>query len=131
LGDIARDGYNGIFSMPSKDLFCVVSRGNGFIVSATDPEDWLEVNCVPIMDVKVSKKRKLIIFSSYTELVAYGVNGIAWVTSRLSFDGLRLTSQDDDFIDGEYFDIRSNRMETFKINLFDGSHLNSLGPIEK
>jgi hypothetical protein len=128
-GDVTNRGYTGILTMPSIDQFCVVSRGNGFVVTATNPKAWFEVDCVPVMDVVISKNRNLIIFASYTELVAYGINGIVWTTDRLSFDGLKIVSQNDDFVIGEYFDIRSNRMETFRVNLLDGSHSNSLGPV--
>ena len=43
FGEISPKGISGIYSMPDPDKFCVVSRGAGYIVSSSDPEDWQEV----------------------------------------------------------------------------------------
>ncbi|HXB91720.1 MAG TPA: hypothetical protein VNU72_05505 [Puia sp.] len=129
FGDITKKGVSGIFGMPDSNKFCVVSRGNGFIVSANCPREWDSVECMPVMDVKTSVEHKIIIFASYTHLVAYGEKGIRWTTVRLSFDGLTITGLAEDIIQGRYYDIRSGRLEDFKVSLKDGSVLDSNGSI--
>ena len=110
--------FSGVYSMPRKDSFCVVAKGVGYIVSADDPETWEIVPATPITDAKISIDSNVIVFSNFTELVAYGEKGFLWRSGRLAFDGLKLTAFEGHYILGEYFDIRSERIETFKVNLY-------------
>jgi len=121
--------FSGVYAMPGKRTFCVVSKGNGYIVSVDQPESFKIVECDPVTDVKVSTEHNIVIFASYTELVAYGEIGLLWRSDRLAFDGLRITNVDGDFILGKYFDLRSEKMEKFSVNLSDGTHTGSQPPI--
>lgn len=44
-----------------------------------------------------------------------------WGTKRLSLDGLRITVVDGRFVKGEFYDLRSERIEPFTIDLETGA----------
>jgi hypothetical protein len=121
-GDIAPNGTSGVFSTPDPRRLCVVARGAGYLVSATDPTLWEPVRATPIIDVRPVRAREMIVFAEYTQLVAYGCAGIEWKTKRLSWDNLTITEVNDLHIKGEFWDIRNEEQATFVVDLATGAH---------
>ena len=121
--------FSGVFAMPEKKTFCTVSRGIGYIVPVEFPEFWKMAECFPIVDVRVSVKHNIVIFADCTGLIAYGEMGLLWRTNRLAFDGLKITGITGNFVVGEYFDIRTEKIESFRVDLFNGSSTASQPPI--
>lgn len=130
FGTLTKGGFSGVFTMPSQNEFCVVSNGNGFVVTADAPTKWEAINSIPIIDVRVLFEKGMIVFADYTKLTAYDAGGMLWKSKRLSFDGLKLTEQDESFIYGEYFDIRSDKVEKFKVDLKNGENVGNIPAIE-
>jgi hypothetical protein len=62
-----------------------------------------------------------IVIANFTELVAYGRAGIKWRTRRLTWDSLQITEVTDASIKGEFWDILSEAMETFIVDLETGA----------
>jgi hypothetical protein len=40
-------GLSRVFATPNPDVMCVVANSEGYVVSASDPQTWEEVNAVP------------------------------------------------------------------------------------
>lgn len=121
FGDVTPKGVSGVFTTPDPDQVCVVSRGEGYLVSVSTPTNWKAVLAAPIIDVRSIPARGIIVFADYTTIAAYGQGGLYWKTLRLSWDGLRITEVTDSSIKGEFFD-PSGSMETFVVDLATGSH---------
>ena len=120
FGNVSKDGFSGVYTTPHFNKLCVVSNGAGYIVSSDNPKDWEEVKSIPIIDVRISKAQKLIIFADYTELIAYNDSGVKWKTKRLSWDSLKIIELSNSYIKGEYYDIRSEANEFFEVDLVSG-----------
>lgn len=131
FGDIIKTGMNALYYMPDAKSLCVVSQGCGYIVAASAPTQWETVKAVPVTDVKIVRSKGLIVFSDFTELIAYDGQGIKWITKRLSFDGHQLTGQNEQVITGTYYDLRTEAAETFEVNLDNGTHTASAGAIDE
>jgi hypothetical protein len=127
FGTIAPNGISAIYSMPNKNTFCIISKGAGYITSATNPEKWEEVIAVPITDARCVESKKIIVFADYTELVAYDENGFKWKTQRLAYDNFKIIGVDKDILKGRFWDIRNEREETFEVNLNDGTQVGGAG----
>jgi hypothetical protein len=121
-GQIAPKGASGIFTTPDPHRLCVVAAGAGYIVTAAAPANWEPVRATPIIDVRPIRAQGLIVFANFTELVAYGAAGIKWRTKRLTWDNLKITEVTDTFIKGKFWDIRSEAMATFTVDLVNGTH---------
>lgn len=117
---LSSKSLNKVLSWPDPDKICVVSLGTGFIVDVNNPEKFEIVDLVPLLQVISSKEHGLIIFASYTNLIAYNRNGVLWKTNRISWDGLKITGLSESFLEGEYQDIRSDSDVNFKVNLSSG-----------
>jgi hypothetical protein len=106
--------------MPNPDMLCVVSQGAGYIVSTSQPDIWEEVALAPIIDVRRVQAAGVVVFATYTEILAYGAEGVTWRTRRLSWDGLKIVSVDAKVLVGEYWDVRSEAMQHFQVDLVSG-----------
>jgi len=122
FGTVEPKGISGIFTTPSPDRLCVVARGEGYFISASTPTTWEPVQATPIIDVRPIRAQGVIVFASYTDLVAYGPAGIKWRTQRLTWDNLKITEVTDSFIKGEFWDILSEAMAGFTVDLATGTH---------
>lgn len=129
FGRVTPKGVSGIFTLPDPNRFCVVSKGEGYIVSAAAPMAWEAVLATPIIDVRPVQARGIIVFASFTELVSYGPTGVDWRTKRLAWDNLRITEVTDTFVKGEYWDIRSGATASFVVDLATGAHQGGIGEI--
>ena len=98
-----------------------MAKGAGYLVSANSPTRWEPVNATPIIDVRPISAHGIIVFASFTDLVAYGQSGIKWKTRRLTWDGLRITDITAKSIKGEFWDSRSAAMATFVVDLTTGT----------
>lgn len=122
FGQAGQGGVSGIFTTPNSERFCIVSKGNGYLVNATKPTEWESIQAIPIIDVRQITAHKIIVFADYTALVAYGQAGIKWKTKRLTWDNLKIVEVTDDFIKGEFWDIRSETTANFVVDLATGTH---------
>lgn len=129
FGQVTPKGFSGIFTTPNPERLCVVSCGEGYLVSAKTPKEWETIGSMPIIDVRPVLAQGIIVFANYTELVAYGSSGLKWRTKRLTWDSLKITEVTDDFIKGEFWDIRSEANANFVVDLATGNHKGGLKEI--
>ena len=122
FGDVTAKGVSGIFTTPDPERLCVVSKGEGYIVSASAPAIWETVKATPIVDVRPVRAQGIIVFANFTELVAYGPTGIRWRTKRLAWDSLKITEVTDTTIKGEFWDVRNDANSNFVVDLATGKH---------
>ncbi len=83
---------------------CVVSNGAAYIVKADEPAVWEQVPIVPVLDVRSLPKHRLLVFSDFTRLAAYGINGLAWRSPRVCWDELKILKVTRDTIEGTGYD---------------------------
>ncbi len=121
FGDLSPRGVSGIYSTPNPDIFCVVSRGAGYMVSSQDPRDWQEVVTKPIIDVISIPAHQILIFADYTELIAYDKTGIRWRSGHLSHGGFKITGIADNSLKGEFWNDRNDKMDEFNLDMITGS----------
>jgi hypothetical protein len=93
-----------VVSTPDPDRMCVVSQGAAYFVRADEPEVWEEIPLVPVLNVRPIPEDKLLLFSDFTGLAAYGSGGLAWRSPRLCWDELKIVSVTRDTVEGTGYD---------------------------
>lgn len=121
FGRYGPKGASMVLSMPDPAKLCVVARGAGYIVSASDPQIWERIGVVPIIAVRAIPEVGIVVLANFTELLAYGLEGVRWRTERLSWDSLNLIEVTEHSIIGEYWDIREDGMRRFEVDLASGT----------
>lgn len=121
FGKFEKAGVTRVLSMPDPEKLCVVARGAGYVVTAAKTDDWEMVRAIPIIDVRALPGAGLVVFANYTELLAFGKEGMKWQTKRIAWDGLKIVAVGDQTIVGEYWDIREEAMQRFEVDLATGA----------
>jgi hypothetical protein len=122
FGRASPKGLSGLYTTPDPERFCVIAGGDGYFVTADQPERWDGVEVNPITDVRPVSARGIIVFADYTQLCAYGAVGLVWKTNRLAWDGLKITEITSTSIIGEFWDAASEAKASFVVNLASGTH---------
>jgi hypothetical protein len=115
------NGLSGVFTTPDVAKLLVVTKGDGYLVSTNDPEQWERVATVPTTDVRSDPKHGIIVLASFTHLVAYNQCGLVWKTEQLSWDNLKIISINDDDLVGEFWDLRTETKQRFAVDLKTGT----------
>jgi hypothetical protein len=95
--------FSRVVSTLDADRVCVISGSAGYIVKVNEPEIWERV-AVPVLDIRLLPEHELLVLSGYTELVAYGKNGLAWRSPRLCWDELKIVNVTHNTIEGTGYD---------------------------
>jgi hypothetical protein len=79
-----------VVGWPDEDSFCVVKTGSGVLVRADNPRVDSEIDVFPICDVLPIPDHALVVFADFTNLTAYGRDGLVWRSGRLVMDELKI-----------------------------------------
>ena len=122
VGNFQRgDGkLSGILATPSADHLCVIASGRGYCVPIHSPTDFQIIKAYPIQDVRPIPELRLLVFSDYTDLVAYGVDGLRWSSGQVSWDGIAILRADAHGIVGTAWDARRKEKVGFFVDAKTG-----------
>jgi hypothetical protein len=122
------EGICGAYGYPEPTLVCAVARGQGYLVATDDPSRYELVEAYPIRGVQRVPDLPIIVFADYTALTAYGPKGRLWATSRLSWDGLRITEITPEVIRGVGWDAPHDREVEFLVDVKTGGYEGGSSP---
>lgn len=110
----------GLWSCPSPDELCAIAGGYAYIVNTLDPAKFTHLALRPVFEVGSLPDHNLLVFVGHQALAAWGPNGEAWTTRRLSSEGVRLTEICGDELHGFGWDLLTDREVPFIIDLSTG-----------
>ncbi|HUZ04912.1 MAG TPA: hypothetical protein VMU62_06125, partial [Acidobacteriaceae bacterium] len=119
---------HGIWSCPNPNQLCAVAGGYAYIIDITQPEVWQQIPYRPVTTLYVAAEQRLLLFSGFHSLFALGENGRAWETSRLSWEGLRITGLEADTLSGFGWDLMTDTEVLFTVDLLTGGHTGGAAP---
>jgi hypothetical protein len=132
---------SGIWSCPHPDWICAVSGGYAYLIDAAEPERFTMLRYRPVLDVlhyssdflqkaldnlhKTSGKQhglfdKLLLFAGHHSILAWGQDGEAWESDRLSWEGITNLRIEGNILHGEGWDLRTDKDLPFALDLDTG-----------
>ena len=114
------EGLDGVFATPCADTVCVVVKGQGYWVPVLAPTTFELIQSAPIKQVVRIPDRNVLLFVSFTRLVAYGPCGFLWLTEDLSWDGLEITDVGAKTVLGTAWDSPANHRVPFSVDVETG-----------
>ena len=78
------------------------------------------MRCEPIVHAFRVPFKEVLVFAGFTQMVAYGPQGLLWVSENLSWDGLNVTEVTQDVIKGTGWDSPADAWVPFVIWVDDG-----------
>lgn len=117
----------GLFSCPNPRDLCAVAGGYAYVLDTAAPQRATHVPLQPVVEVLPLAAQRLLVFVGFHALVAWGADGLAWQTARLSWEGIRVTglrmdANGTDALHGFGWNMNTDREVEFAINLSTGAH---------
>jgi hypothetical protein len=114
---------SGVWSCPHPDWICAVSGGYAYLIDTTAPERFAQVEYRPVLEVRALLEQRLLLFLGHHSLLAWGTDGKAWQSPRLSSEGVTITRVEGDALYGMGWDLRSDADVPFVVDLRTGERM--------
>jgi hypothetical protein len=118
---------NGVFGCPGPDELCAVAGGYAYVIDTNAPERAAHIALKPVVELLPLPAHGLLLFLGFHAIVAWGADGLAWQTGRLSWEGLRVTGvqtagDGSAALHGFGWNLTTDKEVAFTVDLRDGSH---------
>jgi hypothetical protein len=112
----------GVFACPNPWEMCAVAGGYAYVVDTSAPERAKQIPLKPVTRIVPLVEHGLLVFAGFHAMVAWGAEGLAWQTARLSWEGIRVTGVEGGALHGFGWDMASDREVEFAVDLKTGAH---------
>jgi hypothetical protein len=119
-GDISPNAISFAGSTPSRTKALVISKGEGYVVDAINPQEWFELPLRPVMGVLCLPHDQVIVVWDFVRMVCVD-NGIRWRTPSVSWDGIKEVAHDGQQIVAKIWDAPTSSFGTVRIAIADGA----------
>jgi hypothetical protein len=120
LGFRASAVPTGLWSAPNADEICAVSGGYAYIFDTTVPERFAMIEHRPVLEVRPALEAGLLLFVGHRSIVAWGREGHAWESEKLSDEGVTITRIEGGRLRGLGWEMRSDTEKPFALDLKTG-----------
>jgi hypothetical protein len=113
----------GLWSAPNPNEICAVSGGYAYIIDTQSPEHFTMIHYRPILEVRPLLEHGLLLFVSHHSILAWGRNGLAWESKKLSSEGIIIASIHDGELNGLVWDMFTDKETAFALDLRTGARI--------
>jgi hypothetical protein len=110
----------GIWSTPNPWDLCAVSGGYAYVIDTAEPERFTMIEYRPVLEVRALVEDGLLLFVGHRSLLAWGAEGQAWETVKLSDEGVTITRIENGVLHGTGWEMMSDKEKPFAVNLRSG-----------
>jgi hypothetical protein len=112
----------GVFACPNPREMCAVAGGYAYVVDTEQPERCTHIMLKPVVEVRPLTTNGLLLFVGFHSMIAWGRNGLAWESAKLSWEGIRITGIDGNLLHGMGWNMLTDREVPFSLDLLTGQH---------
>jgi hypothetical protein len=112
-----------VFACPNENELCAVAGGYAYIVDVREPSRCTFLTLKPVVEVRPLIADGLLLFVGFHVLMAWGADGLAWQTEKLSDEGLRIESAENGVLRGFGWRLMTDKEVPFALDLKTGSLL--------
>lgn len=118
----------GVWACPRPEEMCAVSGGYAYLIDTTKPERFTMLAYRPVLEVRVAPAQELLLFVSHHRVLAWGRNGQAWESPKLSDEGVTLGAMEGDVLRGLGWNMMTDKETAFALDLRNGRTALSVDP---
>ncbi len=122
LGFRSAEMPTGVWGCPRAEEMCAVAGGYAYVIDTGRPEVSTLVELRPVVEVREVVDEGLLLFAGFHTVAAWGVDGKAWETGRMSWEGVRLGVVEHGVLHGWGWDVRTDKEVAFRVDLRTGRH---------
>jgi hypothetical protein len=112
----------GVFACPNPGELCAVAGGYAYVLYPAAPECSTHIPLKPVAEVLPLAAQGLLVFVGFHAMVAWGREGLAWQTARLSWEGIRVTTAEGNELRGFGWNMQTDKEVEFAVDLRTGAH---------
>jgi len=112
----------GVFTCPRPDQLCALAGGYAYLIDTQHPEHFTHIPLKPVVHVRTLPEHDLIVFAGFHTILAWGTEGEAWHTGKLSWEGIRITGVEGDTLRGTGWNLLTDQERPFTVDLRTGHH---------
>lgn len=117
----------GLWSTPHPDWLCVVSGGYAYLIDTTAPEQFTMLPYRPVLEIQAALDESLLLFVGHLKILAWGRDGQAWESERLSDEGVTITRIENGILRGMGWEMRSDKEIAFALEMRNGQRITGAG----
>jgi hypothetical protein len=110
----------GLWSTPKPEEICAVAGGYAYIIDTTMPERFTMIAYRPVLEVRAAVEAGLLLFVGHRSILAWGTNGPAWESGKLSDEGVTIASVEAEVLRGTGWEMSTDRENPFTLDLRNG-----------
>ena len=110
----------GLWSTPKPEEICAVAGGYAYLIDTASPDRFTMIPYRPVLEILPLIRHGLLLFVGHHSILAWGSDGIAWVSEKLSDEGVTITSIDGGILRGTGWDMKTDHERSFALDLRSG-----------
>ena len=110
----------GIWSTPNEREICTVAGGYAYLIDTGAPDRFTMIAYRPVLEVRPVVADRLLLFVGHQKILAWGREGQAWESEKLSDEGVTIAGIECGVVRGEGWEMRSDKETPFRLDLRSG-----------
>ncbi len=110
----------GLWSTPNLAEICAVSGGYAYLIDTAAPERFTMLPFRPVLEARPLVAESLLLFIGHHAILAWGRNGQAWQSGKLSAEGVTITGVESGVLHGLGWDLSNDQETPFALDLRTG-----------
>lgn len=110
----------GLWSTPNPAEICAVSGGYAYLIDTAAPERFTMVPCRPVLQVIPAPADELLLFAGNRTVLAWGADGEAWESPKLSDEGITIGKVEVGKLSGVGWNMITDKETPFTLELRTG-----------
>lgn len=102
---------------------CAVAGGYAYLIDTTAPERFTMLPYRPVMEVRAAPAAGLLLFIGHRSILAWGHDGQAWESERLSDEGVTISKIEDGILRGLGWEMMTDKEAPFALDLKSGRRI--------
>ena|ERR1700722_17443401 len=111
---------SGLCSTPTPQEICAVAGGYAYLIDTTMPERFVMIPYRPVLEIRPLVQENLLLFVGHHSILAWGRDGQAWESTKLSDEGVTITGADGGILRGTGWEMIRDREKPFALDLRSG-----------
>lgn len=111
---------SGIWSTPNPEEICAVSGGYAYLIDTAAPERFTMIAYRPVLEVRAAVAEGLLLFVGHRSILAWGREGQAWESEKLSDEGVAITAIEGGVLRGAGWEMLSDKETPFVLDVGTG-----------
>jgi len=110
----------GMWSTPKPEELCAVAGGYAYLIDTTSPDRFIMIPYRPVLEIRPLVEMDLLLFVGHHSILAWGRQGQAWESEKLSDEGVTITKIDSGSLRGTGWEMKTDQEQPFAIDLRSG-----------